>query len=118
MTPLFFLLPALASAAFTDKQGVTYVGTKVNEETAQICIYAKGISSTTWVGFGVHPTVKQGKYDMMGSDLTIVFPSGSGNGVTIKHGFGVPDPADMVHPTFKEDSKTDTQTALSSLSSK
>ena len=101
MTPLnllLTLLPAIASAAFTDEKGVTYTGTKVNNETAQICISAKGISSTTWVGFGVHPTVKQGKYDMMGADLTIVFPSGTGNGVTIKHGLGVPDPADTVHP--------------------
>jgi hypothetical protein len=116
MTPLFFILPALASAAFTDKLGVTYVGTKINEETAQICIYAKDISYTTWVGFGVHPTIKQGKYDMMGADLTIVYPLGTS--VTFKHGLGVPDPADIVHPTFKEDSLTDAQTPQLSLSSK
>ncbi|KAJ3328648.1 hypothetical protein HDU76_009563 [Blyttiomyces sp. JEL0837] len=93
LTTFTILLSTLSTqtlAAFTDTAnlGITYQATSLGNNTAQICITAKNITNTTWIGLGI-PADPMNPV-MFGADIVIVYPdSDAAGGVSVLHGYGI-----------------------------
>ncbi|KAJ3328647.1 hypothetical protein HDU76_009562 [Blyttiomyces sp. JEL0837] len=93
LTTFTILLTALTTqtlAAFTDTAnlGITYQATSLGSNKAQICITAKNIDNSTWIGLGV--PADAAKPIMLGADIVIVYANSSdASGVSVLHGYGI-----------------------------